>query len=514
MIKNTYEYNDYVVKDQNENMLKNRMSGVSKGTPEYQKLRKKLQDMMIANRGVCWNNKGIIYINSLIFSKYIMKRIRIVKVLDGIYIYNIKEHHYEQVSIDVVASFIMSVMSEYDESCYVSLREDELLNLIFRKVKNMKQLEETSGYIVMNNGTYKITNHAFKPKFNRCIFNLSSLDFSYDPTAKCTKFVEFLEDIFDHNKKLIKLMQQIFGYTFSYGDVKMHKLFYFYGAGRNGKGVLAKILTDLHGKQNVSAIFLDELSNRFSTSNLVGKVLNISPEGKQSLLLDTALIKSLTAGDSVMIEKKYQNAYSAKLSTKFIVLSNYALRTDDDSYGFLERIVPIPFLKKYTELPYDGIRKEGVSYQDPHLYEKLKEELPGIFNWAMEGLRDLQEHDWALTECTEVKELRQQFALQNKPVRLFFRSCIEVVSEDVAIKSSDITNAFNRWTRNNNIPSLGFGNAAEFHQEFRKVMEQEGLSSTTKKRKGYDHYYGIRLKENYASIVSYNDIICKEKLNE
>ena len=514
MVDNTYQYNDYVVSDKQEDMLQKRLSGVSEGTPDYQKLRRKLQDKMITNRGVCWDSKGVVYIDSMKFSKYIMKRMKIVKVLDALYIYNIKEHHYEQVPIDIVASFIMSVMSEYEESCYTSVREDELLTLISRQVKNMKQLKETRGFIVMKNGTYEIENHTFKSTFNRCIFNLSSLEFSYDPIAKCPKFLAFLDDIFDHNKKLIKLMQQIFGYTFSYGDVKMHKLFYFYGAGRNGKGVLAKILTDLHGEQNVSAVFLDELSNRFSTSNLVGKVLNISPEGKQSLILDTALIKSLTAGDTVMIEKKYQNAYPAKLATKFIVLSNYALRTDDDSFGFQQRIIPIPFRKQYLELPYDGIRKEGVCYQDPNLYENLKVELPGIFNWAMEGLRDLQEHNWVLTECTEVKELRQHFALQNKPVRLFFRSCLEVVPEDEAIKSSDIAQAFRRWTMKNNIPSLGFGNAAEFHQEFRKVMEQEGLRPTTKKRKGYDHYYGIRLKEDFVSIVSYSDIGCKEKANE
>lgn len=499
---NTYSYLDYVTKDKEEELLKQNMLGVPNGTPAYRKLDNELDNLMCENRGINISKKDV-YVDSLILSKYILSRMRIIKVLDSLYVYNIKEHHYENIAVDTLASFIMKIICEYNEEYYTAVNESTVLIYINRKVKTLKELRETSGYIIMKNGIYDIRANTFKNKFNRKIFRLSSLDYEYDKNATCPQFLAFLDDIFSGDKKLIKLMQQVFGYTFLYGEVKTHKIFYLAGNGRNGKSVLAKLLIDLHNEKNVGAVFLDELCNRFTTSSLVGKVVNISPEGKQSKLLDTAMIKALTAGDTIMIERKYHDSYPAQLTTKFIILSNHPLRTDDDSFGFQQRIITIPFKKQYHELPSDGVRKSGLSYQDPDLYDKLKTELPGIFNWAIEGLKDLQKHNWTFTECKAARELSQKFMLQNKPIRLFYESCIEVVDDSNAINSSQIFDAFKKWTRNNNILSIGYDRRAEFHEEFRKVMEQENHNSETRLRNGYSHYYGIKLKNDYKNYVIY-----------
>ncbi|MBS5933626.1 MAG: hypothetical protein KIC94_12230 [Clostridiales bacterium] len=503
MGKYKLECTDYLIPDLNEDRLLKKLKGVSKGTPDYKKISKKLNNLQLENRGVNFDVNGKVYVNNLTFAKYCLSRLKIIKVQDTIYIYNRKYHHYESIALDDLGSILMSIMEELKEEYYRIFNESELFSIILRKVDAYKRLELTSGAIVMKNGVFYIKKQQFRPKFSMKIINLSSVSYDYDPKATCPKFNDFLNDIFDYNQQLIRLIQQIFGYTFCYGEVRIHKLFYWLGCGRNGKGVLTKILQLLHGEENVSSLFLDDLTARFNASALVGKVLNISPEGKQSKVLDTAMIKSLTAGDSVMVERKYHDPYSTNLSTKFIVCSNYPLLTDDDSNGFLSRLVPIPFNKVYHERPSDGKLKEGTQYQDPYLFDKLKEELPGIFNWCMEGLNDLQNNNWTLATCNEVDELRLRYALQSKPVRLFFRSCISNTNGELDIKSSEVHSAFKMWARVNNIPTFGYEKSAEFHEEFRKVLDLENLKSATKLKKGYEYYYGIQLREDYRNSIIY-----------
>ena len=67
-------------------------------------------------------------------------------------------------------------------------------------------------------------------------------------------------------------------YTF-HRDYDIEVIFILYGVGANGKTVFTSLLTQLHGKNNVSNVPLPTiLKNKFALSDLENKDLNIDNE--------------------------------------------------------------------------------------------------------------------------------------------------------------------------------------------------------------------------------------------
>ena len=70
---------------------------------------------------------------------------------------------------------------------------------------------------------------------------------------------------------------------------------------------------------------------------------------------------------------------------------------DDTSHGMWRRVYPIEFLREFSK-----------EEQDVFLIDKLKEELPGIFNWALAGYRILKKNKFKLTETEKMNAKKQQ----------------------------------------------------------------------------------------------------------
>src|SRR5699024_12099486 len=86
------------------------------------------------------------------------------------------------------------------------------------------------------------------------------------------------------------------------------------------------------------------------------------------------------------------------LYAKLVILLNRLIDSDDTSVGYFRRLVIIPFNKRYYELKQGEQPEEGISYMDVHLIDKLVAEISGIFNFSLEGLHDLMEHDYQLVK--------------------------------------------------------------------------------------------------------------------
>ena len=218
-------------------------------------------------------------------------------------------------------------------------------------------------------------------------FSLVQIPYAFDENAKAPKFMKFLNEIFEGDKERIAVIQEIMGACLYYTDV-VQKLFIFLGNGSNGKSLLANIIKKmLGGERNVSAIALDQFSgNRFSRQNLDRKLLNISSETKTEKLYSIADLKTLTGGDSVEIEEKFEKSYTTKIYSKFILLANDMIQTKDYSDGFYRRLLIVPFKVCFHDLAPDEEPKEGIHYKNPNLEKELEEELSGIFNFAYDGL--------------------------------------------------------------------------------------------------------------------------------
>jgi putative DNA primase/helicase len=70
-----------------------------------------------------------------------------------------------------------------------------------------------------------------------CISKLAPV--SFDPDAKCPRWMQFLEQVFEPHPDAIPFVQRAIGYTLT-GDIREECLLLLHGTGRNGKGTLLK----------------------------------------------------------------------------------------------------------------------------------------------------------------------------------------------------------------------------------------------------------------------------------
>src|SRR5690606_7857354 len=95
-------------------------------------------------------------------------------------------------------------------------------------------------------------------------------------------------------------------------------------------------------------------------------------------LVDDATIKALIAGDTMQVRQIRQEPFELHPTAKLWWAMNELPAVADTSEGFWRRMRVVPFNRSFTE-------DERIL----DLKEKLDQELPGIFNWAIAGLRRL-----------------------------------------------------------------------------------------------------------------------------
>src|SRR4051812_15672861 len=77
-------------------------------------------------------------------------------------------------------------------------------------------------------------------------FHLNQANASYRPDATCHRWMSFLDEIFQGDKKLIEYVKVALGYSIL-GLTREHCFFLCHGIGRNGKGVLLETIQHVLG---------------------------------------------------------------------------------------------------------------------------------------------------------------------------------------------------------------------------------------------------------------------------
>jgi putative DNA primase/helicase len=104
--------------------------------------------------------------------------------------------------------------------------------------------------------------------------------------------------------------------------------------------------------------------------------------------------------------------------------------------------------------------------QDPQLASKLKAELPGIFNWAVDGLRDLQRQR-QFTVPTICREAWEQFRAESNPTREFLTDHFEVASTEQSIPCADVYAEYVSFIQSQRLKALDM---TTFGKELRKLF--------------------------------------------
>ena len=279
-------------------------------------------------------------------------------------------------------------------------------------IDNEKSRKDHVKFLTLQNGLFDLTDRTLIPH-NADIFTTNLLPYKYDESAECPRFLQFLEEVFDGNEYKISFIQEAVGYAF-YKSIPKPAVFFLVGEGSNGKSVFIDTITNLVGEENASNISLNRLSKEFYILMLLDKMINISSETPNTKSIDTDVIKAAVAGDLVTGRNPYKLPVKFRPYAKHFLAMNKKPNINDPSHGMWRRLYIIDFPRTFTE-----------AEMDTQLTNKLKNELSGIFNWAIQGYTRLEKKNFIFTEDDSMKIAKQQYKNRSSSIDFFISNEIK-----------------------------------------------------------------------------------------
>lgn len=205
--------------------------------------------------------------------------------------------------------------------------------------------------INFKNGLYDLNNNALMPH-SPYYFTINQINanINWNP-IRIGAVDRFLDKISCGNIGRKKAILQMIGYSMT-SSVEMQKAFVLYGkTAGNGKSTLLEIIERLIGSENVSHVTLqDFVSNRFSVSEIKGKLVNMVSEMTKEFLKDSSVFKQIVTGDTTTVEEKFKDRHTIKPYAKHIFTANELPKVADTSNGYFRRLFIIPFEAVFTDL--------------------------------------------------------------------------------------------------------------------------------------------------------------------
>ena len=266
-------------------------------------------------------------------------------------------------------------------------------------------------------------------------FSTACLPFEFSAEATCSQWLDFIEQVLEGDKERIDLLQEWFGYCLT-PDTAQQKFLVLEGEGSNGKSVVCEVLTALLGPENVSQVPLELFGQRFQLTPTLGKLVNIASEVGEIDRVAEGTLKAFTSGDRMYFDRKGIPGIEAYPTARLVLSTNNRPRFSDRSEGIWRRMLLLPFR---ITIPY----KE----QDRQLTAKLREELPGIFVWAVEGLRRLRDNGH-FSEPGVCRQALDDYQSESNPARHFLRECY-CESADRETPSAKLYEEYRNWCDRN-----------------------------------------------------------------
>lgn len=326
-------------------------------------------------------------------------------------------------------------------------------NIRIKMIESNEKLN--TEYINLRNGLFNIYTGDFI-SHTPDIFILNQMNCYYDPEAYDKATYDVIRSLACLDENIITLLIQMLGY-FLVGDCRFQKSFILLGNGRNGKSMFLDMIRCWLGDDNCSSLALEDLSEKFKTAELVGKMVNIGDDSGHNLLQNTSIFKKLVTGDSITIERKNQNPFKFANKAKLIFAANSLPPTTDKSEGFFRRCIVIPFNAIYKETDKD---------YDPNMIDKLVTEKAKsyLLLLAIRGLQSLLENKMFYIPDNS-QSINDYYEMANNNVLMWFQGNLRV--EDYE-RFEDAYRDYLLYCVSNNYKPYSSG---KFQQEYEKLKK-------------------------------------------
>jgi putative DNA primase/helicase len=319
--------------------------------------------------------------------------------------------------------------------------------------------------------------------------------FDYDPRAACPLYDGMIEWA-QPDAGMRRYLHQVGGYALT-GDTGEHKLWFWYGMGRNGKSVTVDTWCHVAGDYSGTTLvetFLDQgIKKRGDAATpdlarLGGVRMLRASEPERGAKLNSALIKFVTGGEPVPVRALHRGFFDLLPRFKLIISGNTKPDIPDTDDGIWGRMKLVEWTRNIDKPPPDAVNWPK---KDIHLAAKIKaDEGSGVLNRLIGGLLDWLAH--GLVEPKAVTEATQAYRDDSDPLARFLRLCTEPDPDPNAkVQSSKLHEVFCAWAK-------AAGEREWTQKGFSKAMVEKGFS---KKASDGMQWLGLRLIKSVGDFV-------------
>lgn len=391
--------------------------------------------------------RSIVEAHSLIFHKY-----KIRKTKSGaIYVYS--ENKWRNTKVDHIKKIAVPFTTMvHGKPSVINQIVERVLTRSYVDSIEWNRIAETEIALkegVLDFTTGLIRKHDPKDYIDRYI------PYKYDPKEKSVVWENLLNEWIPGEEEQ-NALKQFFGYILM-STAKYKKALILYGGPNTGKSQVCKVAEELvGGLEFTCSISLDQMGDPRERAAIKGKALNIITELSKNITLDDGGFKQLVSTEeTISIDQKYLDVEQYRPTCKHIFATNNLPRISDMTDAVYNRLLILQFK---NEIPYEK--------QDANLFNKLKKEMPGILNWAIEGAKLLHSSSGRWPKVSSSDEMIKEYKELQNPMHDFIEESGMVIrDEESSITIEDLRDAFNAyhgqkpWSKKairEKIDSLGF----------------------------------------------------------
>ena len=332
----------------------------------------------------------------------IVSRVPLITYNGGLYFYNGRTYKalgssyelLELVRSKVSSTAFSSTTTKQFYDLLVYLKADDRLE----PVHYQDRLIESKNKVVLNNGVLDLITMRLHPHSSRYL-TFHQLDADY-VEKKPKAFLRFLDQVSGGDAEIALRIAEVVGYLLSSLN---HRYFFVAGTAQgSGKSTLGLLLQALIGPEQVSSISTYQLDRRFALGSTRNKMLNLAmdvPKGHLSSVA-VSLIKTITGGDPIEIEEKYQPTERIISNLRFLFGTNYPITVSesDNEIAFWGRMVLLPFTRSVP--PH---------LADLTLLDKLIEEKDKIISYCLRALSGVIANNMQFSPCAVADQMKAEW---------------------------------------------------------------------------------------------------------
>lgn len=328
---------------------------------------------------------------------------------------------------------------------------------------------------------------------------MKSCPVAFEEGASCPYWKKFLFDVMDGDHDKVEFLQQIAGSCLISGNKQ--KLFVLQGSGANGKSTFTTMLQALLGTADLNGycattnprVFTHNSNTpEYFLADLKGARGVIMSESESGKILQDTLVKQVVDTEEGLVAR-YPGGipFSFNVTGTILMSTNHLPKVIATDNGTWRRLCVVQFNRVFSEAQQDRTLVD----------ERLKPELAGILNWAIEGakryLANGQKFDIPEVIARETGDWREG----EDRIGLFISE--RMLQDGGKTKMTDFYLAYSDWCSRR-------GHSAPSQPEVKKRLLERHIEVVPHGSGGTDHLFGWSLKaedDNVADLQEVKDMV-------